>query len=32
VKNIILDVQSHMAEQKDDLTLLAFKRTDAMAA
>ncbi|MBN8614354.1 MAG: PP2C family protein-serine/threonine phosphatase [Deltaproteobacteria bacterium] len=32
VKNIILDVQAHMAEQKDDLTLLALKRTDAMAA
>ncbi len=28
VKNIIADVQAHMAEQKDDLTLLVLKRTD----
>ncbi len=28
VKGIILDVQAHMAEQRNDITLLALKRLD----
>lgn len=31
VKNIILEVQGHMSEQKDDLTVVALKRTDVVS-